>query len=177
MFRRCGRTTATYIKYEINRHLVDAKKRALLTNQGCLELIAGSLAALEIDSTIEEDKATALYLFTTGSFDIVMGLPCPEISAMKGLKRETLVIAVSSWLLDPWARPHLKRIVRSFDCHLILPYSFSEIVAAIERGSAVCGRQDIRSHIIRVVGRRMCRRESWPTCQRFNGSGELVRVY
>ncbi len=156
---------------------MESQIRALLTNQGCLESIALSLAAFEIDSIIEEDKATALSRCVNEPFDIVMGLPCPEICAMKRLRSDTVVIATSFWLLDSWARPHWKRIVRFFDSHLILHYSYSELVAAIERGAVVCGRQDIRSHIIRVVGRRICRREPWPTCQRFNREGKLVRIY
>lgn len=153
------------------------KPRALLTDQGCLELIASALANFEIETVIEVDREAALVKHVEDPFDITMDLPCPEICGMKRVKTDTILIATSSWLLDTWARPHLKRIVRHFDSHLILPFSYSELVAAIERGAAVTGRQDVRSHIIRAVGRRVSRREPWPTCQRFDGSGELVRIY
>ena len=153
------------------------RPRAILTNQGCLELIAPALEHFEIDSTIVEDKEAALVMHIDEPFDIAIGLPCPQLCAMKRVNRDTILIATSSWLLDPWARPHLKQVVRHFDSHLILPFSYSELVATIERGAAVTGRQDVRSHIMRAVGRKVVRRDPWPTCQRFNGNGKLVRIY
>ena len=77
------------------------RPRAILTNQGCLELIASALEYFEIDSTAVEDKKAALVMHIEEPFDIAIGLTCPELCAMKRVNRDTILVATSSWLLDP----------------------------------------------------------------------------
>ena len=153
------------------------KPRALLTVQGCLDMIADYLDLLAIEATIEADGEKAFDLFCHHSFDIVIGLPCKYTLAIKRICSGTVVIATSSWLHAERARSHWRVLVRGFDAHLILPFSLSELVATISRAAMVCGREDLRAYVHKQAIQRMCRHEPWPICQRYDETGQLRLVY